>query len=139
MTAISFENALGIHPLAMEVRTRRAEMIANNLANAETPGFKASDLDFKKVLGAASENDFVVTMQQTDPNHIGIVKLDSSAEKWVDDAVFERQALQPSQDGNTVDVQRESAEFTKNALDFAASFRFLNGKFSSLSRAIKGE
>lgn len=132
--AISFDKALGIHPQAIELRVQRAELMANNLANADTPGFKARDIDFRAALAQETNKlDGQLGMSSTQSGHIESQSMSSSAE------VLYRNPLQPSLDGNTVDTQQELAEFTKNVLDYQASFRFLNGKFNSLSKAIKGE
>lgn len=134
--AISFDKALGIHPQAIELRVQRAELMANNLANADTPGFKARDIDFKAVMaqqlsGNASGTE--LAMNVTNGRHV------SAGANGSDASLLYRNPLQPSVDGNTVDTQQELAEFTKNVLDYQASFQFLNGKFKSLSKAIKGE
>ena len=132
--AISFDKALGIHPEAMELRVRRAELMANNLANADTPGFKARDIDFKAALAEQSAKlDGQLAMRSTQSGHISLQNQSGGAE------VLYRTPLQPSLDGNTVDTQQELAEFTKNVLDYQASFQFLNGKFKSLTKALKGE
>jgi flagellar basal-body rod protein FlgB len=132
--AISFDNALGIHPQALELRVQRAELMANNLANADTPGFKARDIDFKAALAEQSAQlGGQLNMAATSSGHIS-----NHAERGKAEALY-RTPLQPSLDGNTVDTQQELAEFTKNVLDYQTSFQFLNGKFKSLSKAIKGE
>jgi len=132
--AINFQNALGIHPKALEVRVQRAEIMANNLVNADTPGFKARDVDFRAMLGEQMDNGAKqpLSMQRTDRQHIAM-------DKASDASLLYRTPTQPSVDGNTVDTQKELAEFTKNVLDYQASFQFLNSKFKSLSKAIKGE
>lgn len=133
--AISFNKALGVHPQALELRVQRAELMANNLANADTPGFKARDIDFKTAL-AEQKNalDGTLAMSATSNGHISNGAAGASQAE-----VLYRTPLQPSLDGNTVDTQQELAEFSKNVLDYQASFQFLNGKFKSLSKAIKGE
>ncbi len=132
--AISFDNALGIHPQALELRVQRAELMANNLANADTPGFKARDIDFKAALAEQSAQlGGQLNMVATSSGHIA-----NHADMGKAEALY-RTPLQPSLDGNTVDTQQELAEFTKNVLDYQSSFQFLNGKFKSLSKAIKGE
>jgi len=129
--SISFDRALGIHPQALEVRERRAEVLANNLANADTPGYKARDLDFKAMLGSQVDNQMKMTM--TSGKHLPPMDVAQS------DGLKYRMATQPSLDGNTVDTQQETAEFTKNVLDFQASFQMLNGKFKSLTSVLRGE
>lgn len=129
--AISFDKALGIHAQALEVRTARAEILANNLANADTPGFKARDIDFKAMLN--EQMDGQLKMTTTNGQHLPHGNAAAPGE------LLYRSPLQPSIDGNTVDTQQELADFTKNAMDYQASFQFLNGKFKSLTNAIKGE
>lgn len=133
--SISFSNALGIHERALNVRSQRAEVLANNLANADTPGFKARDLDFKAVLNAASAGQ--VQLQTTRDNHLQSDAFAAGAPASPE--LLYRTPLQPSLDGNTVDSQMELSSYMRNAMDFQASFQFLNSKFRGLSAAIKGE
>ncbi|MCG8612735.1 MAG: flagellar basal body rod protein FlgB [Pseudomonadales bacterium] len=128
--AISFANALGIHEQALNVRVKRAELLANNLVNADTPGFKARDIDFKAVLQGVQKD--TLDMEQTNSRH-----LSTGASSEFD--LMYRNPVQPAIDGNTVDTQLELAAYTKNNLDYEASFQFLNSKFKGLSGAIKGE
>ncbi|WP_423226976.1 flagellar basal body rod protein FlgB [Marinobacter halodurans] len=132
--AISFENALGIHEKALNVRVQRAEILANNLANADTPGFKARDIDFKAALGEAQGQSGELAMARTEPGHI-----DPDAAMSDRALLMYRNPYQPSLDGNTVDAQQEQARFMRNAMDYQASFQFLNSKFAGLTKAIKGE
>ncbi|WP_273206014.1 flagellar basal body rod protein FlgB [Marinobacter subterrani] len=131
--AISFDNALGIHQYAVEARVKRAEVLANNLANADTPGFKARDVDFQAMMQRAHESVSGFQMEKTDEAHMGI-----SPSGEAGDLLY-RVPHQPSVDGNTVNTQEEQARFMRNAMDFQASFQFLNSKFSGLTKAIKGE
>lgn len=134
--AINFSKALGVHESAMLLRTQRAEILANNLANVDTPNFKARDIDFKTVLQnqMASKQQASLGLNTTSSGHV------HGLSAFVEDPnLLYREPSQPSIDGNTVDIHQEQAEFMKNALDFQASFRFLNGKFKSLTGAIKGE
>ena len=121
--------------MALHLRTKRSEVLANNLANADTPGFKARDFDFGKVLKQTMKINDGSQLRRTHVNHIST----SSIQNTLDIPLSYRTPLQKSADGNTVDAQIESAQFAKNALDFGASFRFLNGKFSTLSKAITGK
>ncbi len=131
--AISFQNALGIHEKALNVRVQRAEILANNLVNADTPGFKSRDLDFKAVLGAESERQSQLDMAATHGAHIGAAGSGPNGE------LLYRNPTQPSIDGNTVDSQIEIAQYLQNSMDYQASFQFLNSKFKGLTAAIKGE
>lgn len=128
---ISFNNALGIHESALSFRSRRAELIANNLSNADTPNYKARDVAFKDLMDGAQ--DRAVKMRTTREGHIS-GKLDSI---FGDDMY--RVPIQPSVDGNTVDTDVEQAKYMRNALEFQSSFTFLNGRFKGLSKAISGQ
>jgi flagellar basal-body rod protein FlgB len=135
--AISFDSALGIHDDALLLRARRAEVLANNIANADTPGFKARDIDFESILRGETEsglNEPAVELVQTQPGHSDeFLQPDFAAE------LMYRIPQQPSVDGNTVEVQQEMARYTDNAIRFQSSFTFLNSKFTGLMGAIKGE
>lgn len=131
--AITFDNALGIHEQALVARSRRAEVLANNLANADTPGFKARDVDFQAMLNKATEASQGLSMERTHQSHMDVSGSGSAGE------LLYRQPHQPSIDGNTVDAQQEQTRFMRNAMDFQASFQFLSSKFSGLSKAISGE
>lgn len=137
--AISFENALGIHQKALEVRVQRAEVLANNLVNADTPGFKARDIDFKAVLGGVQGGQQAgeqLAMSTTNGKHLPQSGNDGAGGS---SELLYRVPTQPSVDGNTVDTQQELAEFTKNTMQYQASFQLLSGKFKALNNAIRGE
>ena len=131
--AISFDSALGIHDDALLLRARRAEVLANNIANADTPGFKARDIDFAAVL--RGEQDVMnMELETTSTGH----NSDFIEPDFAADLMF-RNPHQPSVDGNTVEVQEEMARYTDNAIRFQSSFTFLNSKFTGLVSAITGE
>ncbi|GGO84894.1 flagellar basal body rod protein FlgB [Marinobacterium nitratireducens] len=132
--SISFDNALGIHAEATLLRARRAEVLANNIANADTPGFKARDIDFAAILKGEQSAGPALPLQTTSAGHQQPLVDPSLAA----DLLF-RTPTQPSVDGNTVEIQQEMARYTENALDYQASFDFLNRKFNGLSKALKGE
>ena len=129
---MNLDNAFGIHVKAISMRSHRAEVLATNIANAETPNYLARDFNFKQVLQSAAEGRS--DMQATNANHIQA----GDAELMGQDLMY-RLPEQASIDGNTVDLQTERAEFTKNAMQYQASVRFLNGKISGLISAIRGE
>jgi len=132
--SITFDNALGIHQQALLVRTERAEVLANNIVNADTPNYKARDLDFKAILAGQSRGNGTLSMKTSSAAHSGgIINPEFAAD------LMYRNPLQPSIDGNTVDMQIEQAEYARNAMDFQTSFTLLNKKFSGLLKAIKGE
>lgn len=132
--AITFDRALGIHQTAVAVREQRAEVLANNIANADTPGFKARDVDFRSLLAGESQAAQNLQLATTDQQHQGgLIQPDFAAD------LLYRTPAQPSVDGNTVDMQEEMARYTENALSYQASFDFLNRKFKGLSKALTGE
>ncbi|WP_028292587.1 flagellar basal body rod protein FlgB [Oceanobacter kriegii] len=141
MAAISFNNALGVHDDALQLRAKRAEVLANNLANADTPGYKARDFDFQSALDAAVENGNVGTAQQTSLTleRTNSGHLAGSGTGSMDESLLYRNPMQPALDGNTVDSQLESALYAKNSIDYNASFEFLNSKITGLKGAIRGE
>jgi len=131
----------GIHADAMSVQRRRMEVLSANIANADTPGFKARDIDFAAALSSAAGNGAGTTPSPraltTDARHIPIGMggsgIDSAAQ------LAYRVATQPSVDGNTVDVQVEQAKFADAALHYQASLQFADGKIRSLLTAITGQ
>jgi len=131
--SINFKNALGLHPDALNVRSKRSEILANNLANSDTPGYKARDLDFKGILKGEYENRQRMELNRTSQRHI------PAAAIIMDQSLKFRTPHQPSIDGNTVETNIEQAEFAKNSMDFQSSFTFLNSKFSGLMKAMKSQ
>ncbi|HZP12221.1 MAG TPA: flagellar basal body rod protein FlgB [Nevskiaceae bacterium] len=129
---INGDAIFGIHADAMRLHRQRMEMIASNLANADTPNFQASDLDFQAALAkAAGEAGGLAT---TNAGHIGTPgAADGNA------AVVHRQPNQNSLDGNSVDVQREQAAFADSAVHYQASMMFAENRIRSLLTAISGE
>ena len=132
MSALGFANSLGIHDNALLVRSERSSMLANNLANADTPGFKSRDIDFKAILSGEAERQSSLSVNRTSSRHIE----GSSSEGY--ESLY-RHPLQPSIDGNTVDENIENTEFTTNAMAYNASFEFLSSKFKGLSGALRGD
>lgn len=115
--SIRFDEVVGLHARALELRMQRSEILAANLANEDTPGFLARDIDF------AGE------MQRLDPQQRFAAA--SADLKY-------RVPTQPSQDGNSVELSVEQAQFSKNSMDFQTSLTFLNMKFRGLKQAIEG-
>lgn len=133
MGSINFNNALGIHPNAMLLRAERAEVLANNLANSDTPGFKARDMNFQQVLAGETERHSNLQMSATREGHL------QGSGNSGDYELMYRNPSQPSIDGNTVDTQIEQTLFTKNSMNYNASYEFLSGKFKGLKGALRGE
>ena len=132
---INFDNALGVHEDALHLRSRRSEVLANNLANADTPGYKARDIDFKAALDQAQGVQQGVAMETTSAGHMQ----DSSGMGSGEPELLYRNPTQPSIDGNTVDSQIEMSKYMENSMDFQASFQFLNSSIQGLKKAITGE
>lgn len=131
--SVSFEKAFGIHEATLNLRAKRAEVLANNLANADTPNYKARDIDFSQALKQAQSNHDS-GLSRTHINH-----LDSQVGTEIPGLSY-RIPFQPDTgDGNTVDTQVEQAKFAENAMEYQTSLRFLDGKVKGLLRAIKGE
>jgi flagellar basal-body rod protein FlgB len=132
--AINFASALGVHEQALLIRERRAEVLANNLANADTPGYQARDFDFKALVRQAMYARDGMAPRTTRTGHIGATEAGGAQ-----GALLFRTPMQPSLDGNTVDSDIETAQFARNSLDFQASLTFLQSKFRGLKTALKGE
>lgn len=133
--SINFDKALGIHEKALSFRAQRAEVLANNIANADTPNYKARDLDFSEVLAAQSAGSQKgATPQRSNERHIPLdtVSLSTAGLNY-------RAVSQASIDQNTVDMQVEQASYAENAVQFQASFTLLNNKFKGLMSALRGE
>jgi flagellar basal-body rod protein FlgB len=128
---------LGVSQDALKVRGQRTEVLARNLANADTPGYKARDLDFRAALAQASGSaDAPIAMTTTHANQISNA-IDASGETTAN--LKYRVPLAPSLDGNTVDVQMEQANFAENSVRFQSTLTFLNAKFRGLMTAITGQ
>ncbi|MFV0456105.1 MAG: flagellar basal body rod protein FlgB [Pseudomonas sp.] len=134
--SISFDKALGIHEKALGFRAQRAEVLANNIANADTPNYKARDLEFSSVLAAqaakSQQDSFGVNL--TNEKHIAAEGLEIA-----DPSLRFRTPHHASLDQNTVDLQIEQSTYAENAIDFQASFTLLNSKFKGLMSALRGE
>ncbi|MEM9500559.1 MAG: flagellar basal body rod protein FlgB [Pseudomonadota bacterium] len=113
------EQIFGIHGAALELRSQRMGVLASNIANAATPGYKARDIDFNAALQS---------------------RLDGSAASQASDAhMLYKVATMPSLDGNTVELGREQIAFTENAVAYSATLSFVQGKVNTITRALKGE
>jgi flagellar basal-body rod protein FlgB len=137
--AINFDKALGIHEQALYVRERRNEVLASNIANAETPGYKARDIDFRAVLGqAAATQPSQLSVQQTHAGHQQLGPVGGLNPSMADEQLMYRIPKQSSLDGNTVEAHVEQAEFADNALRYQSTLQFLGSRFSSLKSILQG-
>lgn len=124
--SISMDEALGIHQYAIGVRAERARVISSNLANIDTPGYKAKDVDFKQALQRIEQT--LSSEGTVQPQRLDL----SSSLKY-------RIPMQPSMDGNTSELSVEQTKFSENAMDFQMSLTFLKMKISGLRSAIEGK
>lgn len=134
--SFSSSSIFGIHEYALNVRSSRAEILASNIANADTPGYKAQDIDFQTALkNAQAERVSGTNLASTSDKHISIGNNNPLLS-----AIQFRDAFQPDTgDGNTVDVDVERMAYTQNSLEYQTSLEFLNGRINSLRKVIAGE
>ncbi len=132
---INFDAALGIHADALKLRSQRAELLASNLANADTPNYKAQDIDFRAALNNAVSNQPSAQVKMTHQNHMPM----NPNSTGVMTPVQYRIAIQDSLDGNTVDEQVEQAQFMQNSVQYQASLEFLGAKFQGITKALRGD
>ncbi len=123
---------LGLPARALAVHDQRNTLLANNIANADTPGFKARDLDFRALLKSASAES--APIRTTRAEHISSPGVTAPASE-----PLYRRPLQNSADGNTVETDIEQAAFAENAVRYQAAVRFVDGRAKSLLSAIRGD
>lgn len=128
-----FENVFGIHEQALLLHGQRLNVLATNLANADTPGYKARDIDFSAVL-SQTQGETELPLQATQPEHITFEgsELPPGELKY-------RNPYQASLDGNTVEMPVEQAAFAENNVRYQASLNFINLRISELQLAIAGQ
>ena len=131
---IGLDSYLGVHADAQKVQTQRMDVLANNLANVDTPGYKARDIDFRTALAAAGAPQGGVTLTTTDTKDIAVNPTSEGGA-----ALKYRVPLAPSLDGNTVDSQQEQAAFADNTVHYQATLTFLSMRLHNLMTAITGQ
>lgn len=131
MAANGIDKALGISPQVLDLRMKRMNLLTANIANADTPNYKARDIDFRAAMASASASQ--VRMDMTNAGHIAFSG--DSAQPQVQ----YRRPLQESTNGNTVDAQAEHAAFMENAMRYQASIQLLDNRINGIKKAIKGE
>jgi flagellar basal-body rod protein FlgB len=139
--------SLDFHGRALLLRAERQKVIASNIANADTPRYAARDFDFKAALAEATGTRpdasapaapaAAPVVAATHGAHLGggtggSARIDSTVMKF-------RTVEQPSLDGNSVDLDRERANFADNAVRYEAGLRFINGSVRTMLSAIRGE
>ena len=121
---------LNLHATALNVRAKRNKVLASNIANAATPNFKARDIDFQALINRAEGRG---PMRATDSRHYK-VSVEASGER-----MKYRTPVNPSRDGNTVEMNVEQMEFSENVIRYQTTLQFLNNRISGLMSAIRGE
>jgi flagellar basal-body rod protein FlgB len=123
------DKALGVHAQALGLRSQRMEVLARNIANADTPHFKAKDIDFRSVLKQSRED----ALNSTHNLHMKIaMEEDSGGEKY-------RVPFNASFDGNTVEMNVEQAKFGQVAADYQTTLNILENRVSGIRRALRGD
>ena len=123
------DNALGVHAQALGLRSKRMEVLARNIANADTPHFKAKDIDFRSVLKLTRED----SLQTTNNLHMPLPMEESpGGEKY-------RIPFNAAFDGNTVELNVEQAKFGQVAADYQATLNILENRVSGIRRALRGD
>lgn len=130
MSSNPIANYFGVHAAALPLREQRMQLIASNLSNADTPGYKAKDLEFSAALqnaAAAAQGP----LQTSDARHNNGLNLAAQ--------IYDRAGVQPSLDGNTVDADTERAAYGRAALEYRASLSFIESKVRTMLTAITGQ
>lgn len=135
--------ALSFHQNALRIRGQRQELIAANIANADTPNYKARDIDFNTVMknALAGANDqqsqAAQVVAKTSQLHLDGVRQSSSTSNNVSANTMFRPIIQGSVDGNTVDMDVERNQFADNAIRYEASLTMLNNELKKMMTALQ--
>ena len=137
------DSLFGLHAASLQLQRSRMDVLASNIANADTPGYKARDIDFNRVMAEIKNQASALTppLSSTNPAHLGANGADATndVERAMQSASVYRVPTQPTADGNTVDVQVEQAQFADAALHYQASLSFIDHRLRSLMTAITGQ
>ena len=133
--SLSLNKAFGILPASIRLQDRRAEFLASNIANADTPNYKSRDFDFRGTLAAIAGVEKGLELVKTQSNHLQLPGFDPNANP----ETLYRIPAQPALDGNTVDPQLERAAFAENAMRYQSTLEFLNRRVSGLRAALRKE
>jgi flagellar basal-body rod protein FlgB len=123
------DRAFGIHEQALDLRAKRMEVLSQNIANADTPGFKARDIDFKNVFNSVQQAGAMRT------THSAHIRQASNAEVGMVYTVPFSTAV----DGNTVDISVEHAKYGRAAAEYQATLQFIEGSIAGVRKALRGE
>jgi flagellar basal-body rod protein FlgB len=136
MMSSRIDDTLRFNQNALNLRAARQELLASNIANADTPNFKAKDIDFASALkGVMAESAPKLGLDTTAPAHMA---LPNDGKTVMGQPVLYRKPVQPSADGNTVDMDVERAQFADNALRYEASVKFISEDIKAMLAAIQG-
>ena len=119
---------------ALLLRSQRQQVIASNIANADTPGYVARDFDFAQALKSVSGGIAGGSVSVTSGKHMRLGTTDAR-----DPAMAYTVQTQPSLDGNSVDIDRERANFVDNSIRYESTLRFINGHVKTMLSAIQGQ
>jgi len=128
--AINFDKALGVHDNALLLFEKRTQLLTENIVNADTPNYKARDINFNQVLRHQQSKSLSLNTSQA--RHIASRENDNGMIQY-------RIPEQSSADGNTVDAQKEKADFAENIIRYQTTLNILGRRFSGLKNAFKGE
>lgn len=129
------DQELGFHQTAINVRAHRQQLLASNIANADTPNYKARDVEFKSALAGALDGRLGrLALASTSSRH-----LQAGGGGPLDGYVQYRTEQQSSVDGNTVNMDLERSAFAENALHYEASITFINGLLRTMQQAVQGQ
>lgn len=135
--------ALSFHQNALRVRSQRQEVIAANIANADTPNYKARDIDFKSAMqnaltqGSQMQGAVSDGLSKTSAMHINGTS-GNNASAGPNEPLF-RPVIQGSVDGNSVDMDVERNQFVDNGIRYEASLTMINGQIKKMLTAITGQ
>ena len=137
-------NALDFHAKALVLRAERQRVIASNIANADTPGYAGRDINFKDAMTAAtgaSANTLPLTSSSSSQgaSHANHIALQATTASMGSSALAYTTQTQPAMDGNSVDMDRERANFVDNSVRYEATLRFINGQSKTILSAIQGQ
>jgi len=124
---------------ALELQAERGRVLASNIANADTPNYKARDFNFQQALAAATATAGASASSAVQPVRTNSAHLPGPSGVGNSPALLYRAPLQSSVDGNTVDLDVERANFAENSVRYEATLRFLNGQIKQMMTAINGQ
>ncbi len=128
------DEALRFQQTALNLRAARQELLASNIANADTPNYKAKDVNFATALQSAlAGTAAALPAAQTSPVHLQ----GNTGQTIMGTPVMYRVPAQPSADGNTVDMDVERTQFTDNALRYEAGVTFVSAELKDIQAAIQ--